>query len=308
MAGVKRWLAALAAGIMFFSGTAALSEAPGRDTVGIQESLVSREGTSGQTLEEQFLDLLKVLDTEEVRNLLKYEDVQEIFTEVIVKVIIWMAENRTATMKILTELGVGEGDRRCIGKIWDSAERISAVSREHRDPEDGKLLEEEFNDLMGDPDFQRFLLNLETALQSDHIRALSEAVKSAAESAVAPEPGSGPLAQEAVRQLGRENFTATLLSLLMNVADESEWIREDVPKLLKHEKLWTFMRHLTMAGSEVNQVLQEEFRTLTADPEVSAFLERTLNAVHAVGEKAVSLSSVPAPGNGSQENTEEAAP
>ena len=73
MTGIKRWLAAILAGMLLFSCAAASAEENGRDTVDIQESLVTREYTDA-TLEDHFLQLAQLVQKDEVRNLLKIED------------------------------------------------------------------------------------------------------------------------------------------------------------------------------------------------------------------------------------------
>ena len=64
MAGMKRWLSGFLAGLLLFSWTAALGEGSRRDTVEIQESLVSREDDSEETLEDHIRILLKLVQEE----------------------------------------------------------------------------------------------------------------------------------------------------------------------------------------------------------------------------------------------------
>lgn len=130
MTGMKRRLAAVLAGMVLFSCAAAPAEDIGRDTVDIQESLVTREYTDA-TLEDHFLQLALLVQKDEVRNLLKIEDVSTIATEVVWKVLVWMWHNRPVTMKILVEFGVSEPDLRNVEKLWDSAERIIDALRKH---------------------------------------------------------------------------------------------------------------------------------------------------------------------------------
>ena len=126
---MKRWLAALLAVALLFSGGTVLAEnANSRDIVDIQESMSSREGETVGTLAENILFLMEALQKEEIRSLLKMEDVQDILSEVVYRVLAWLVENRPVTMKILAELGVVESDLRCIEKLWDSMDAANRIS------------------------------------------------------------------------------------------------------------------------------------------------------------------------------------
>ena len=286
MAGTKRWLAAFLAGVLLFFCAAAPAEGGGRDTVEIQESMVSREDSTEKTLEDHLFLLLELTQSEEIRNLLQIKDVQTIATEVIVKILIWMARNRPVTMKILAELGIGETDLYCIGELWDSAERIRAVIREYEASEDRISLAEEFQALSEDPEIRDILEDLLRIFSSVDLLSL---IRSAAEpdaSGEASVSAEGPLAQKLQdRNLDENSFLGSLLMELMRTLDQNGWEPESLTVLLQNENVWRFLRHLAFSSAEVNLAFLQEYRKLSADPKVKAFVRRTFDACTALTEK-----------------------
>ena len=310
MAGMKRWLAGFLAGLLLFTWTAALGEGSRRDTVEIQESLVSREDDSEETLEDHILILLKLVQEEEVRNLLQIEDVKTIMTEIVVKVLVWMIQNRPVTMKILTEFGVGETDLRCIEKIWDSADRIQAAADQYLLSEEGNSLAAEYNALANDPDFTEALKRLLNLLSSEDVRSLVNTLAAPEGSGTETMPGEGVLTQEALNQhLDDSSFLGSLLLKLMRVLEQGEQAAEALPALLENENLWRFLTHLTDSGTELNRIVMEEYNQLTADPEIAAFTGRTLSALAALAER-VRSEAAPDPDSGEkpEETEKETAP
>ena len=125
---MKKWIAGMLAILLRQSGTlAAAQESQGLTDAEIQESMKTREEEKPQTLSSSFRLVAQLLQNEDVRGLLQIQDVKDLMNEGAFKILLWMLQNRSVTMKILKELGVGKEDRKCIGKIWDSAERIWAA-------------------------------------------------------------------------------------------------------------------------------------------------------------------------------------
>ena len=199
MTGMKRWLAAILAGMVLFSCAAASAEEAGRDTVDIQESLVSREGEQARTLADHLLELTALMQREEVRNLLKIEDVSTITSEVISKILVWMWENRPVTMKILAEFGVSESDRRSVEKLWDSVHRLSAAFRNYEASEQGKQLKADADALMSDPAFKQSVYDLQVLLTSEDLGSIVDAMQEVSESGQANRT-EGPLTKAALEQ------------------------------------------------------------------------------------------------------------
>ena len=314
MAGIKRWLAALLAGIVLISGAAASAESTGRGTVDIQESVVSREGESAGTLKDHLLLLGDLLQTEEVRNLLKIEDVKTITSEVIAKVAAWMINHRPVTMKIFTEFGFGEADVRCIGTLWDSADRIAAAVREYEASEEGKRLAADRGALFRDPDFREMLESFLPLLTRENLDRILADLRKVVDSWDSPSegdppardarPGDGPLAKEAMdRQVDPTSVLGSLLLAVLDALDADEWAGNYLPDLLQNENLWRFVTDLTNSTGSLDRNIQAELEILLDDPEMIDFADRSISALFSLLE---SLSS-PAAGNDS-EKTEDAAP
>lgn len=279
MTGFKRWLAGLLAGLVLFSWSAAPAEGSGRDTVGIQESLVSREDTPSLTLEEHLQLILDLLQKEEVQHLLKIEDVSKITTEVVWKVLAWMISHRPVTMEILREFGLAEADRACVGKIWDSADRVAGAVREYEKSEEGIELQAAAHALLNDPDFRDSLEDFLAMISSEDFREILDSFRNAAASGPEEVPGNGPLTQAAMdKHLDSGSFLGTLLLDVLGMLDRSEWARESLPALLTNDNLWALLLLLTNGSAEVNDAVANEIRLLSEDEEVYAFAERALSA------------------------------
>ncbi len=310
MTRIKRWFAVLTAGLFLFSWAAAPAEDVGRNTVEIQESLVSRENDTSATLQDHLKLVQELLQTEEVRNLLKFDDVKTIATEVLARVLIWMIQNRPVTMKILTELGIGETDLRCIGKIWDSADRVTAAFNEYGSTDDGQQLIAEFEALKDDPEFLQSLDNFEAMITSRDVASILEAIEADVSSFSKENPEETPLTQEAlIRHLNDMSFTGALLLKLFSTLEKSPFVRESLPALLQNENLWTFLMHLSNLNANTDHVLREELMLLSGDPEIHEFTERTATALLDLANKLRSLNDPdPLPENTTEETPEEAAP
>lgn len=309
MRTLKRWTAGLLAGLFLFSACFAFAEKTGGDsTVRIQESLVSREGEAPDSLEDTFRMLIRLSQREEVRNMLKIEDVSSIFTDVILKVLEWMDQNRPVTDKILTELGIGEDDLGCINKIWDSADRIAEATRTFQDSETGQRLEREFTELFMDPDFRESVSNFQALVSAEEVENVLSALQQTVESGKeVSETSDVKLTDEALeRQLGRASFTGSLLIVLLEEIQQSAWGRDSLPKLLKNESLRTLLTDLAATDTELDKVIREEISSLLTDQEVTDFIFRASRSATNVINEYKSLSdSVGESVETAQEETEE---
>lgn len=284
---MRKWLAGCLALIFLISGIPVFAENTGKDTVSIQESMVSVEGESVGSLAENFRFLADLLKNEEIRSLLKMEDVNTIFTEVVWKVLVWMYENRPVTMKILTELGVDERGQRCIAVIWDSADRIAHEVDVFKASEEGRQLQEESNALLADPDFQKTLIGILNLAKSEDLSNLLKAVWKAAESAGTEATDSdGVLTAEAMkRKLGLNTYIGNTILNILKTLEESDWVRNSLPQLQANENLWNFLLHLaSMDNSGLDNVIREEMEKLSQDPEISIFILETLTGLSGLSQ------------------------
>jgi hypothetical protein len=284
---MRKWLAGCLALIFLISGIPVFAENTGKDTVSIQESMVSVEGESVGSLAENFRFLADLLKNEEIRSLLKMEDVSTIFTEVVWKVLVWMYENRPVTMKILTELGVDERGQRCIAVIWDSADRIAHEVDVFKASEEGRQLQEESNALLADPDFRKTLIGILNLTKSEDLSNLLKAVWKAAESAGTEATDSdGVLTAEAMkRKLGLNTYIGNTILNILKTLEESDWVRNSLPQLQANENLWNFLLHLaSMDNSGLDNVIREEMEKLSQDPEISIFILETLTGLSGLSQ------------------------
>ena len=313
---MRKWLAGCLALIFLISGIPVFAENTGKDTVSIQESMVSVEGESVGSLAENFRFLADLLKNEEIRSLLKMEDVGTIFTEVIWKVLVWMYENRPVTMKILTELGVDERDQRCIESIWDSADRIAHEVEVFKASEEGRQLQEESDALLADPDFRKTLMGILNLAASEELSNLLKAVWKAAESAGTETTDSdGLLTAEAMkRKLGLNTYIGNTILNILKTLEESDWVRNSLPQLQANENLWNFLLHLaSMNSSGLDNVIREEMEKLSQDPEISIFILETLTGLSGLSQammEAPETEEMPCEAGGEPvpDSTEEAAP
>lgn len=284
---MRKWLAGCLALIFLISGIPVFAENTGKDTVSIQESMVSVEGESVGSLAENFRFLADLLKNEEIRSLLKMEDVSTIFTEVVWKVLVWMYENRPVTMKILTELGVDERNQRRIAVIWDSADRIAHEVDVFKASEEGRQLQEEGNALLADPDLQKTLIGILNLAKSEDLSNLLKAVWKAAESAGTEATDSdGVLTAEATkRKLGLNTYIGNTILNILKTLEESDWVRNSLPQLQANENLWNFLLHLaSMDNSGLDNVIREEMEKLSQDPEISIFILETLTGLSGLSQ------------------------
>jgi len=284
---MKRWLAGLLSVMILFSGGLSLAEnAEPKENADIQETVVSVEGENLGTLSENIRFLKDLAQTEEVLDLLKIEDVKNVTSEIIWRVLVWLFQNRPVTMKILAELGVKESDLRCIEKIWDSADRIGIALEKHSQTEDGRQLQAEAAAVKNDPELQESWDNFQELATSEDLVTVLNELNAAAKTEFAERKSSdGVLTQEALnRQVDQSSFSGKLILKALSILDQSEWARESVPKLLKNENLWRFLTHLSSGNKELDSVLREEFVLIVSDPEINVFFQQTLTEAQALSK------------------------
>ncbi len=310
MIRIKQWTAGLLSVILLFSfGTAAWTEETGQDTVDIQESLVSREGeTSDKTLPEYLKMFTELSQNEEVRSLLQIREVTAVASEVIWKVLVWMVDNRPVTMKILAELGLEEADLRCVEKLWDSGERIADAVSAYAQTEEGKKLVRDYEALIRDQEFRKSLDDLSTLLSSDDLGEIIDAIQETVEEGAKTGHEDGAITQEALnRQLDRTSFMGALLFSLIHVLEKSEWGRNFTTNVLQNENLWAFLSDLAGGNKNLDRTIREEMQQLSGDPELTAFIERTIYAVFVLKNELFSLKTEdPSAGESAEITTEEA--
>ena len=111
-----------------------------------------------------------------------------------------------------------------------------------------------------------------------------------------------------MRLLSPRRFLPFLLVLLLGVVEQSDQAQNLIPKLLNNRNLWQFFTHVAEAGSDINPVLLEEFQKLSADPEVTDFVERLAEGLRAVAEQFLSKADKSKDDADSRKETEGNAP
>ena len=99
-----------------------------------------------------------------------------------------------------------------------------------------------------------------------------------------------------------------LVVLVLGMMEQSDQAETLIPKLLQNRKLWQFLAHVANAGSDINPVLLEEFQKLSADPEVTDFVERLAEGLRAVAEQFLSKADKSKDDADSRKETEGNAP
>ena len=298
----------------------AAAENPSRRTdADIQESVVTREGEDNGTLAENLEQLALLMTREDVRSLMKIEDVGVITNEVIFRVLSWMLENREVTMKILAELGASEADLRSIEKIWDSGLRIKEAIREFEDSEAGRQIAADAAALRDDPAFMETLYAFADLATEENIRDSLEilSVIMNPDPSPAPEPtgegGETPegwLLQKARGQgLDLNSFSGEKISALLRILQDRSSFRDSLEKLLESKSLWSLLRTIVgEADNPLNSVFRQEWEILASDGEVRDFCLRTARGCRTALEKLKELNEKAAQAEESQQTTEEAAP
>ena len=273
---MKRWLALILALLLLLPCGAGPAEEEGPTNADLQETLASEGKVGAGTVAENLRFFADMLKDEQFMSLLRIDDVREISTEIVWKVLAWLYENRDVTMKILAELGVTEEDRRCVAKLWDSAERLSEAGKAYNESEAGKQLLEATHALLNDPDIQKSFENFMAMASSEDIALIINAIADIVQEGSESDRPEGQLSKEAVdRQLNRSSLIGILVYRLFDLLEDTEWFSSSVPKLVRNENLWRWLDLLTDSGSYINQALEKEFRLLADDPEMVDFANRT---------------------------------
>ena len=288
---MKKWIAGwLAAVFLFSAGVARAEGSPGSGTAGIQESVVTIEGEEIGSLAENLLFLAELMENEDVRALLSRKDVSDLFTEAVMEVVIWLYENRPVAMKVFAEMGVSEKDCVLIGRIWESFERVRSKALEYAETEDGKLLEQEWQQVRDDPDLQAVQSSLLRVLTSKDTQKLAEELMAAADTEPAEDAQDGPLTQQAKeKEVDGTTASGRILLRIMKILDENEWDSENLANLLMNEHIWQLAVHLANRESEVIPVAQEEFGKLMDDPETADFITRAVMDLISVKDRLFEL-------------------
>ena len=280
---MKRWFAGFLAVILLLTGCAAAEEAPAVEVSEDQKSAAPADESASGTLAENLRLVQILLADEDFRNLFRIEDVRDVTTEIVLEILKWMIENRPVTMKILAELGIGEDDRNSISTIWDSAERISEVSRAYYESEDGKQLMAEFQSLQNDPDIEESLRNIWKLIQSEDMVSLMNAVADAVAQDLEGPKLDGPLTQQAIKErIDSKTYIGSLILRMLDVIEQCDWMQTSLPKLMENEVLWRFLAHLADRNAAMNGIVEEEMIALSKDPAVVEFVHRTLQVLGGV--------------------------
>ena len=280
---MKRWIAAILAAILLLTGSLAAADGTGGlIDIETQEAPQPREGITVGTLIKDLRFLVEMTQNEDVRNLFQLQDVKDLMNEGVFRVLVWLAENRPVTMKILVELGVGESELHCIEIIWDSVERIESAWQRLTETEDGKQLLAELDAVRNDPEIQESVIRFWAVVTSDEVAGILDVFWNSVIEDGISKTSEGVWAKEALeRQLDRTTFTGGLLIQLLEFTEESEWAQESIPELLNNENLWHLLVHLA-EDNELYRVIREELRILSEDAEIKALLEQTIQELAAL--------------------------
>ncbi len=281
---MKRWLAGLLALAFLFTGTAGLAnEVPDEDRYKIEELLVSREEEDRGITNDLKL-IRELLNNEDIRDLLQFEDIRTIVTEIGVKAGIWLIKHRPTTMEVLKELGVSDQEQECIGKIWDSGDRIHEAMDVYRATEEGAELQREYEALIADGVLQRAVQDFISMMKNKDIESVLDIIiQKAAEDAAKKQKTvqeNGQLTKEAFkREMNTSSFMGSVILELLNYIEQSNWAQNSLPELIDNEHLWNVLRQLSGFNNQLGGAITEEVHLLTQDPEVMDFLDRTIKAI-----------------------------
>ncbi len=285
---MKRWIAVILAAILLLTGSIAAADGTGGAIDGeTQETTEPQERINVGTLINDLHFLVELAQSEDVRNLFQLQDVKDLMHEGVYYVLVWLAENRPVTMKILVELGVGGSELHCIETVWDSVERIQSAWRSLAETEDGKQLLAELDAVRNDPEIQESTVRFWALVSSDEVARILDLLWNTVIEEEISELAEGALTREALeRRIDRTTFTGILLIRLLQFTEESEWAQESVPALLNNENLWQLLIHLA-EDEELYQVLGEEVRILSEDPEIKALLQQIAQEITALYQQIV---------------------
>ena len=295
---MKRWFAALLAGIMLFGWGTACAEQRPQTNADIVAQMATQENSEEKTgLTDMFTTLIEVVTSEEFRSLLEFDDVKEVINDVLAVTLSWLYENRPVTMKIFRELGVEDQELSIIDRLWDSMDRILSALDDYLTSEEGKALEASWTELQSDKSFKKFVTDFVSLVNKEDIQALIrtliqairtegeilselEADKEKEETAFS---SSMILkAREKLRAKGltkETSISGSLLRILEHVMN-SEWAKDAMPELIEKECLWNFIEQISgIADSELAKTIRAELSALGEDPEMQQYMADNINAI-----------------------------
>ena len=300
---MKRWIAWLLVPMLalsFLPGAAALAEEGVTDTAEIQESVVTREGErKEETLNDNLRLILNTFHSEEFQDLLKNPEVQDVLTEGGTAVGRWLLENRTVTMKILTELGVSERDRTVIDEIWDSADRLYTLELAYEQSEDGAQLAQELVTLKNNPAFIRFCQDYAKMLESEDLKAVLEGIQRTANEGSATE-NRELMDRFAEEGIDRDSPLGNLILSVLSFSELNKEANESLALLMKERDFWIVVVHIANNRANLEELpILEETRRLLNNPDVMAFLTET-------GQSFMKIVNILAEDRKEQQNAEQA--
>jgi len=303
---VKRWGAVLLAVILLLGCALAGAEERTQTNAEIVEQLESREKTgSGEA--SGALEMLKtlgeILISEDFRSLLEYEDVKEVFNEIILETTLWLYENRPVTIKILRELGLSEKETVIVEKLWDSLDRIINSMEFYLETEDGKALQSSYTALTESNAFQRVWEDFVKLVKKEDLQDLLKTLKGSLEGqleearafidATIVEGETGEQVEEKLSRF-QEKFNriveerggdpqaialTTGMQIFARVA-ESDWAKNSMPDLMEQEALWTFLEQLeNLLNSPIMETAKQEMINLLQDEEIMDYLTELINGM-----------------------------
>lgn len=322
---MKRWIALLTALCMLCACALAGAEEetdPEKlledlmDIVEIEESMVTEENermTAG-TLGENLQFILKLLQREDVQELMRIQDVRDVLREVVYRAGAWLWENRGVTMKILTELGVEEQERTVISRIWDSAERIVNAEKECMQTEDGKLLLQEIEELKKDPACTRVIEDFLNLVQAKDVQTILKAMETTRgdiqdETTDMFMISAGDVIKNTEKAGGEINEAdAEQIAWILNVIRRCSWAADGLQDLMRTEIFWKVVSHFFSSQFTLyNETILPEIRELTRDPAIADYLYRLAETMAAFANEVRQQTDHQTSGN-VQATEEEAAP
>ena len=303
---VKRWGAVLLAVILLLGCALAGAEERTQTNAEIVEQLESREktgsGEAGGALE-MLKTLGEILISEDFRSLLEYEDVKEVFNEIILETTLWLYENRPVTIKILRELGLSEKETVIVEKLWDSLDRIINSMEVYLETEDGKALQSSYTALTESNAFQRVWEDFVKLVKKEDLQDLLKTLKGALEGQLEEARAfidativEGETSEQVEEKLSRfqEKFNriveerggdpqaialTTGMQIFARVA-ESDWAKNSMPDLMEEEALWTFLEQLeNLLNSPIMETAKQEMINLLQDEEIRDYLTELINGM-----------------------------
>lgn len=276
---MKRACAFLLAMILFTVGTGIFSSGAeyigGNELVEIQQSLVSSENTESGGLGSNLIQLLVMVQNDDVRSLLTIQDFTDVMNEIVLRVLVWLYENRPVTMEIFAELGAESRDIRCIEKIWDSLERIVRARDEYNKTDEGTKLIQEVQDLAQDQEFNDNLMKLIDLGSFENVSKFFEDMLNGISRESSSGDGNEWIVQLATeRKMKTDSFVGSLIIRAIALIFANPEANESMEKIISNEKLWILLAELAKDRGKLDNVLFDEIRTLLNDEEIMDFVQR----------------------------------